>query len=373
MDVTQVDRARVGASRSRRWARTAVAGLVGGVALSASLLTGAGPSGAVVPGPNGLIAFESNRSGNNEIYVMNPDGTIEVNLTKNPANDVYPVWSPDGTQILFASDRHQAGNLDVYVMDVDGSNVTQLTNSPGEDRGASYTSDGELIVFHSTRLRDATHTFDLFTMNADGTNEQFFFANASAAYVCGDSETGVVVFNSSGDPLGTNPTRDFEIFTISITGDPATLRQLTNNTVLDSGPKFSPDCSAISWNSLDAGGSLDVWRMDADGSNKVNLTNAPGVFDAFSAWSPDGSEIVFSSDRFVNFELFKMDSTDGSNVTRLTFTKKGEADLRADWGTAPARQIPPEDKDQCKNGGWQDFTTPAFADQGQCIDFVNAL
>lgn len=387
MDVTETDgaRLRVRSRKACRWARTAAAAVVGGVALSASLLTGAAPSGAIVPGPEGLIAFESNRSGNNEIYVMNPDGTIEVNLTKHPANDVFPSWSPDGTQILFASDRHQPGNLDVYIMNVDGTGVTQLTSSPGEDRGASFTSDGQSIVFHTARNRLATgHSFDLYIMDASGENERLLFPNASAGYACGDSTTGVVVFNSASDPLGTNPAigthpttglpiYDFEIFTISITGDISTLRQLTSNTVLDSGPKWSPDCSAISWNSLDAGGSLDVWRMDADGGNKVNLTNAPGDFDAFSAWSPDGSEIVFSSNRFVNFELFKMDADDGSGLTRLTFTKRGEADLRADWGTAPPRQIPPEDKEQCKNGGWEDFTTPSFADQGACIDFVNAL
>lgn len=367
------------------WARRAGVAFVGVATLTGSAVLSATAAKAIVAGPEGLIAFESNRSGDNEIYVMNPDGTIEVNLTKNPAQDVFPSWSPDGTQILFSSDRHEAGNLDVYVMNVDGTEVTQLTNSPGEDRGASYTSDGELIVFHSARNRATTsHAFDLFTMNADGSNEQLLFSNASAAHVCGDSETGVVVFNSASDPLGTNdpigtnpttgaPIYDFEIFTISITGDLSTLQQLTDNTVLDSGPKWSPDCAAISWNSLDAGGSLDVWRMDANGGNKVNLTNAPGVFDAFSAWSPDGSEIVFSSDRLEGFELYKMSAADGSNVIRLTFTKKGHADFRADWGTAPSRQIPPEDKEQCRNGGWADFTTPAFADQGECIDFVNAL
>jgi Tol biopolymer transport system component len=381
MNLKAADGADAGAGprRSHRWSRSAVAGVVAGVAV-ASLL-GASPSEAIVPGPNGLIAFESSRDGNNDIYVMNPDGTIEQNLTNHPANDVFPAWSPDGTQITFASDRHETNNLDVYVMNADGTGVTQLTNSPGEDRGTSWTSDGETIVFHTARNRLATgHSFDLYTMNADGTNEQLLFPNASAGYVCGDSETGVVVFNSSGDPLGTNPANgvtstgapilDFEIFTVNLDG--TGVRQVTSNTVLDSGPKWSPDCSMISYNSLDAGGSLDVHRINADGTGDENLTNAPGIFDAFSAWSPDGEEIVFSSNRDVNFEIYKMDADDGSNVQRLTFTRKGQADLRADWGTAPARYGPPTSKEQCKNGGFAEFQTPAFADQGACIDFYNA-
>jgi len=348
--------------------RKPLAATIGGMAL-VSLLVGATPAGAIVPGPNGLIAFESSRDGNNEIYVMNPDGTIEERLTDNPANDVFPAWSPDGTQITFSSDRHQAGNLDVYVMNADGTGVTQLTNSPGEDRGTSWTSDGELIVFHSARDRDATHTFDIFVMNADGTNETKIFTNGSAAYVCGDSDNGVIVFNSSGDPLGTNPEGDFEIFTMNIDG--TNVFQVTDNAVLDSGPKWSPDCSTISYNSVDSGGSLDVHRANADGTDDVNLTNTPGIFDAFSAWSPDGTEIVFSSNRDVNFEIYAMSAVDGSDVQRLTFTKKGKADLRADWGTAPARYGPPNQKEQCKNGGWAEFQTPTFVDQATCITYVN--
>lgn len=367
---------------TRRWARATVAGLVGGAALGASLLAGAAPSGAIVPGPNGRIAFESSRTGNNEIFTMNPDGSVPINVTNNPANDVFPAWSPDGTRITFASDRAETNNLDVYVMNADGTGVTRLTNAPGEDRGTSWTSDGQTIVFHSSRDRDATHTFDVFTMNPDGTDQTKIFTNGSAAYVCGDSTNGTIVFNSTGDPLGTNPSNgtnpttgapilDFEIFTMNMTG--GDLVQVTNNSVLDSGPKWSPDCSTISYNSTDTT-SLDVHRVNADGTGDVNLTNTPGIFDAFSAWSPDGTLIVFSSNRDVNFEIYTMNATDGSNVTRLTFTGLGEADLRADWGTG---QIlaggPPQSANDCKKDNWKTYFTPqSFKNQGECVAFVQA-
>lgn len=361
---------RNGAGEGRR-RRARVAAAAGTVAVAAGLAGAASPSHAVVPGPNGQIAFESNRDGNTEIYVMNSDGSIERNLTNHPANDFYPVWGPAGDKILFGSARGAATTpanaVDVWVMDADGSNPVQLTAGPGEDRGASFTSDGQKIVFHTQRFRDATHAFDLMIMDADGGNETLLFPNASAAYACGDSATGTVVFNSSGNPLGTNPERDFEIFTIDIGG--GNPRQLTFNAVLDSGPKFSPDCSAVSYNSLDAGGSLDVHRMDADGTGDVNLTNAPGVFDAFSAFSPDGQRIVFSTNRDVNFEIYTMSSVDGSGLVRYTETKRGEGDLRGDWGTAADYHGPPTSKDQCRKDRWTEFGS-MFADEPECVSFV---
>lgn len=362
--------------RPSRRARRVLSALLSGVAASALLTVVTGPGQAIVPGPNGRIAFESNRTGNNEIFTMNPNGSIPINLTTDQANDVFPAWSPEGTRITWSSDRHDKGNLDVYVMNADGTGVTQLTNSLGEDRGTSWTSDGQRIVFHSQRATGGDHAFDVFIMNADGTSQTKIFNNGSAAYVCGDSTNGTIVFNSSGDPLGTNPTnpdgtRDFEIFTMDIAG--GNVFQVTDNAVLDSGPKWSPDCTTISYNSLDTT-SLDIHRINADGTDDVNLTNTPGVFDAFSAWSPDGTRIVFSTNRDVNFEIYTMNSEDGSGLTRLTFTGEGEADLRSDWGTASLlSSAVPHSADDCKNDGWVPYSTPrSFKNQGDCLAFIES-
>jgi hypothetical protein len=77
------------------------------------------------------IAFYSNRDGNEEIYVMDADGSNPRNLTNHKAADWFPRWSPDGSQITFSSKRD--GDLEIYAMNADGSNVRRLTNSPGED------------------------------------------------------------------------------------------------------------------------------------------------------------------------------------------------------------------------------------------------
>src|SRR5205823_1094199 len=80
------------------------------------------------PEPPGKIAFASDRSDNFEIYVMNGDGSELTRLTDNPATDVSPSWSPDGTKIAFVSSRD--GNPEIYVMSADGSGQTRLTNNP---------------------------------------------------------------------------------------------------------------------------------------------------------------------------------------------------------------------------------------------------
>ena len=78
--------------------------LVCALMLGALAITGlakAGPAQGAYPGDNGKIAFETNRDGNLEIYSMNPDGSSQVNLTNDPAEDTDPVWSPDGSRIAF--------------------------------------------------------------------------------------------------------------------------------------------------------------------------------------------------------------------------------------------------------------------------------
>jgi hypothetical protein len=65
-------------------------------ALAAALLEAAAPAGAAFPGPNGRIAFASDRDGDIDIYSMNPDGTGVRVLTNNSAIDTQPAVSPDG-------------------------------------------------------------------------------------------------------------------------------------------------------------------------------------------------------------------------------------------------------------------------------------
>ena len=78
------------------------------------------------------LAFHSTRDGNDEIYVLDADGSgTAINLTNHPASDLWPVFSPDGSTLALATRRD--GNFELYLMAADGSAPTNLTSNPAND------------------------------------------------------------------------------------------------------------------------------------------------------------------------------------------------------------------------------------------------
>jgi Tol biopolymer transport system component len=111
------------------------------------------------------IAFASDREveGRPSIYVMDADGSDQRRLTPVGAGDFMPIWSPDGKQILFRSSR--TDDYEVWVMDADGSNQRNLTQSEGGDGPAQWTLDGDSIVFTSNRTAQGG---EVYIMGRDG-------------------------------------------------------------------------------------------------------------------------------------------------------------------------------------------------------------
>jgi Tol biopolymer transport system component len=114
-------------------------------------------------------------SGDEEVYVMNADGTNVRRLTDNADFDSAPAWSPDGQWLAF---EHAPGDTltpgtepqekDIYVMRPDGSDVHRLTDSPGLDEGPVWSPDGTKIAFSSAR--DGQQ--EIYVMNADGSDQR---------------------------------------------------------------------------------------------------------------------------------------------------------------------------------------------------------
>ena len=227
--------------------------------------------------PDGTrIAFESARDGNEEIYVMNADGSGLARLTNNPAWDGGPAWSPDGARIAFSSNRD--GVSEIYVMNTDGTNVARLTSGPG-DGWPAWSPDGTKLAFES--YRDGN--WEIYAMNADG--------------------SGVT--------------------------------RLTNNPAVDGGPAWSPDGTRIAFQS-NRDGNPQIYVMNADGSGVTRLTNNYDS-DWQPAWSPDGSRIAFTKNvqgcdyyDCWDFTSIYVINADGSGLTQLIGTNTG-LDSDAAW------------------------------------------
>ncbi len=208
------------------------------------------------------LAFESDRDGNAEIYVIQSDGSNQTRLTFNPADDFAPAWSPDGARITFTSKRD--GGFTVYVMNADGSNPLALTSATKTDSWSSWSPDGQHIVFQSYR---------------DGGGSEIYVMN----------------------PDGSNQTR------------------LTNSPAIKEQPKYSPDGSKILYSYLSTDffnhtPQGEIYVMDATGANQTRLT-FDQANDFYANWSGDGSHIVFFSQRAPG-GVFVMQAN-GSNVTHL--------------------------------------------------------
>ena len=158
---------------------------------------------AVVPGANGRIVFESDRDGDVEIYTVAPQGelgkrgTPAKQLTRNRAYDLYPAWSPNGKQIAFMGDRN--GNNEIYVMDTDGSHQRRLTNTGARDEMPAWSPDGTKIAFTSNR--DGND--EIYVMNAlDGANQTNLTKNPGNDYLPSwdpDPKNQIIAFASSRD------------------------------------------------------------------------------------------------------------------------------------------------------------------------------
>jgi TolB protein len=289
-----------------------------------AIVGAAGPVGAAFPGENGKIAFQSNRDGNFEIYAMNAGGTGPVNLTNNPARDIEPTVSPDGTKIAFISNRD--GNFEIYAMEAaDGSGLTKLTNNPAPDLQPAFSPDGTRIAFISDH--DGDGQTDIYTMSADGSGPVVRLTNNPSS----DFDPA---FSADGTKIAFTSHRDGndEVYAMNA-ADGSGLVNLTNHPGQDLQPAFSPDGAKIAFRSA-RDGNWETYTMNADGTGQTNLTNHP-AHDLEPAFSPDGTKMAFSSTRDGNYEVYTMNA-DGSGVERLTNTPDA-IEWNSDWGPLATR------------------------------------
>ena len=282
------------------------------------------------PGPHGKLVFHSTRDGDFDVYVMNADGSEQTRITSDANNDIDPTWSPNGQQIAVNRFPADWSGCQVYVMNADGTGLRQLTTGGLYQFGGIWSPNGQQIAFGSNR--DGAD--DIYVINVDGTGLHRVTTNAYVAGVTAWSQDGKqIAFIGYRDYVEQGPAGDLEIYTVNL-GDGA-ITQLTDNHVDDEGDRagWSPNGKLFTFSSRRDGGDLDIFVMNADGTNVRQITGVGGDFvdDDDSFWSPNGKYLSFQSSRDGDEEVYTV-RLDGSDVRQLTFNT-GAFDAVANWAS----------------------------------------
>ena len=269
------------------------------------MLTNGGENAeAYFSGDDRKLIFQAHRPPStmcDQIYTLDLRTGVETRVTKTNARTTCAYFFPrDENQVVYASTLAMGDSCptppsmsqgyvwglydyDIYTSRADGSNAKVLFRSPGYDAEATMSNDGKKIVFTSVRDGD----LDIYTMDTDGGN----------------------------------------------------VKRITNELGYDGGPFFSPDGKHIVYrayhpteekevadykrllgNGLVRPGKLDIYIMDADGSNKRRVTNL-NVASFAPYMHPNGKQIIFSTNlgdpRGRNFDLYLV-NVDGTGLERVT-------------------------------------------------------
>ena len=240
-------------------------------------------------------------------------GSTAGGTQDQPSDDMFPSWSPDGTRIVFQSNR--TGDDELYLVNADGTDLQRLTWIPGRDAHPNISPDGRRIVFQSPRNGAGPREVDIYVMGLDGKNVHRLTQNGTFSGVPAWSPDGTQIAFQMRVIPGEKSWDEGHWQIVLMDSAGRHQRILTHDAADSQVPNWSPDGSRIVFWSNKRGNN-DLYVMDLLTMKVVQLTDSKAD-DIAAAWSPDGSEIGFLSDRGGTYDVYVMNS-DGGLIRRVS-------------------------------------------------------
>lgn len=241
--------------------------------------------------PDGrTLAFRSRAEGSSEIFLAAADGSgVWLNVINDPADsaddEFHPAWNPNGLLLALYTDRflppigHCSGSLGVHHLGLlavnQSSFIEHFDDLPGEQNSLAWSADGQTLAFSSI---------------CTGEDVVLYTWDRTSHMVTPVTEKGYNAFDPAYSPdgkwLAFASDRDgaVNVFVMNlVTGD---VRNLTQSSFTDSHPAWSPDSLWLAF-TRNLGGNEEIFFIALAGGEAQNLTNSPGA-DLYPAWSPVG-------------------------------------------------------------------------------------
>ena len=280
------------------------------------------------------ILFTSARDDNYEVYVMNPDGSEQLNLTQHRAQDVSAIWSPTGEKILFVSDR--GGVRDLYMMNSDGSNVRRVfkTKIEGWRKSPTWSPNGKQFAYAHTNWALLTSIIYIATLGEQ--EEEHLVEGRDPAWSPDGTEIACAIDGR------------LTLINVHTGAQKQLLPKKTMNWQRYPSWSAAGDKLAFAWNKHQIPPVLDrdlhnewiknltIYIINRDGTDLKQLVDEAGPRADYPVLSPNGKEVLYTQEINGFLQIFKLDVNSG---IRTQLTHIGPRNLGGDWFD-PAYALP---------------------------------